>query len=80
MKKIVLFATLLFATASVSMSGYDGARTQEVTTVYVCTGGYATKYHKTSKCRGLGNCKAEIVSVTEESAIRDSRTRCGICY
>lgn len=73
MKKSFLILTFLFA-ASAAFVSCDPDK------VYVCTGGYATKYHKTSKCRGLGNCKAEIVSVTEESAIRDGRTRCGICY
>lgn len=77
MKKSFLILTFLFA-ASAAIG--EKAEYSASSKVYVCTGGYATKYHKTSKCRGLGNCKAEIVSVTEESAIRDGRTRCGICY
>lgn len=80
MKKFVLFATLLLATASVSMSGYDAARTQEVTTVYVCTGGYATKYHSSYDCRGLSNCKGDVVSMSESDAIKKGRSRCKICF
>lgn len=46
------------------------------TTVYICTGKYAKKYHYKSNCRGLSNCKGEIKSV-EYSTIKNSRSLCG---
>ena len=56
----------------------QGASAQPVaTTVYVCTGVYATKYHYTSGCRGLNNCKGDIVEVDLARAREAGRTLCG---
>lgn len=48
--------------------------------VYICTGGYATKYHNHKYCKGLGSCKGEIIAVEESEAIEQGRTFCRICY
>ena len=48
--------------------------------VYICTGPYAKKYHKTSSCKGLDNCSESVKKVTENYAIDKGRTRCKICY
>ena len=48
--------------------------------VYVCTGGFATKYHCRSNCQGLGRCKGEILEITEAEAIKNGRTKCAICF
>jgi hypothetical protein len=52
--------------------------TQE--TVYICDGKYATKYHQVEDCRGLSNCKAEILSIDKKDAIKKGREECAICY
>jgi len=49
-------------------------------TVYVCTGTYSKKYHSDKQCRGLGNCKGDIVSESESSAIKNDKSKCSICY
>lgn len=50
------------------------------TYVYICTGPYAKKYHKTSTCKGLDNCSESIKKVTESYAIDKGRTKCKKCY
>ncbi len=49
-------------------------------TVYVCTGGYAKRYHKTMQCRGLGSCKDEIAATTVAEAEKAGKTLCKMCY
>lgn len=48
--------------------------------VYVCTGGYATKYHSRPNCRGLNNCKGKVIKITKAQALKQGRTACKICY
>lgn len=50
------------------------------TYVYICTGPSSTKYHKTSKCRGLNSCSRDIVKVTIEKAKELGRKPCKLCY
>ncbi len=47
--------------------------------VYICTGKYAKRYHKTKSCKGLNNCKGEIRTITFKEASK-RRTPCKICY
>ena len=48
--------------------------------VYICTGGKSTKYHKTSTCSGLNRCSGEIKQITLKEAASKGRTPCAICY
>lgn len=48
--------------------------------VYVCTGKYATSYHSTAKCKGLGNCKASVKSISRSSAVKAGRKPCKACW
>lgn len=48
--------------------------------VYICTGSYATKYHSTSSCRGLNNCKGSIKKISQKEAASKGRSACSICY
>lgn len=48
--------------------------------VYVCMGGYARRYHKSSSCEGLRNCGGEIKAMTKEEAQNLHKTPCHICY
>lgn len=59
-----------------------GSYTTEVadTYVYVCTGPYAKRYHKTKTCGGLRNCSETIVKVTLKEAVADGKTQCQRCY
>ena len=49
----------------------------DITTVYICTGKYATKYHFSAKCRGLNNCKGDIKRISLSDARTMKRTKCG---
>lgn len=49
-------------------------------TVYVCTGKSAKKYHKSSRCKGLRNCKGDIVKIERSRAEAMGKTPCRICY
>lgn len=71
MKKLFLFSALLLIPL-VGSSQSDK--------VYICTGQYATTYHRTSNCSGLGNCKADVIQVTLTEALRMQRNPCKRCY
>jgi hypothetical protein len=48
--------------------------------VYICTGRYAKVYHTNRYCRGLKNCKGEIVKVSLSDAIKKyGRRECKEC-
>jgi hypothetical protein len=50
-------------------------------TVFICRGNYSVAYHSKSDCRGLNNCQASIVSVSEQYAINSVQRRpCCICW
>lgn len=53
---------------------------QQQTIVYVCTGSYASKYHRVANCRGLGNCKGQIVKMHRDKAAAQGRKACKLCY
>lgn len=48
--------------------------------VYICTGSYSERYHKSSHCRGLSHCSGDIENVSVEDARNLGRTPCEICY
>lgn len=50
------------------------------TTVYVCTGPNAEKYHKSSKCRGIRKSSCKIVSIDLADAKKAGYKPCKICY
>lgn len=50
------------------------------TYVYICTGPKATRYHSSSKCRGLSNCSDRIEKVTLTYAKSKNRTACKLCF
>ena len=80
MKKIT-FTLLLFLMLPL-FSGASVNQTKEPakeTTVLICTGKYATKYHS-HKCKGLSNCKGTIKKITLSDAIDKKFTPCGYCY
>lgn len=64
--KLLLFASLLTGFINCS-SG----------TVYVCDSKNATKYHLKENCRGLNNCKHQIIKIDIEKAKQSGRTLCG---
>ncbi|MDR3266895.1 MAG: hypothetical protein LBT24_04915 [Tannerella sp.] len=80
MKAKVLLLTLFFLLPLVG-SGEVNRSTQqeEETIVLICTGKYATKYHK-KVCRGLDNCKGDIKKVTLSWAKQEGYGPCGYCY
>jgi hypothetical protein len=49
-------------------------------TVYICNSTTATKYHSKDDCRGLNACKADIISIDKQDAIRKGRDECGWCW
>ena len=48
--------------------------------VVICGGKYATKYHNSSRCRGLRNCKGGLYKVSISDAKKKGFTACKICY
>ncbi|WP_294823671.1 hypothetical protein [uncultured Flavobacterium sp.] len=45
--------------------------------VYICDSKGGKKYHFTKDCRGLSNCKADIVRVKLSEAEKQGKTICG---
>lgn len=72
-KLIALFSMLCLLCISCGGNKNNG------TNVYVCDGSYSTKYHVDDDCKGLRNCKGEIVEITEDEAIEGGRKPCRIC-
>lgn len=48
--------------------------------VYICTGGSSARYHESSHCRGLSNCRGEVERIKLIEAQDMGRTPCRICY
>lgn len=48
--------------------------------VVICGGKYATKYHNTTRCRGLRNCKGGLYKMSIKDAKKKGFTACKICY
>lgn len=48
--------------------------------VYVCNSSTSIAYHNKKDCKGLNNCKHEIVLATIEDAKKASKRPCKICY
>ena len=46
-------------------------------TVYLCDSKTAYKYHYRGNCRGLNNCRHQIIKTDLETAIKAGRTLCG---
>ena len=61
---IAMCAMFLFATETYAQSS---------NTVYVCTGKYSVKYHKTNTCSGLSACTSDIVSTTVAAAKKNGK-------
>lgn len=49
------------------------------TSVYICSGPYAKRYHSRSNCYGLNDCSGSIYSISINSAKSKGRTPCRIC-
>ena len=69
MKKII-FLTII-TILSISCSNTETKNNEQLatveqysSTVYICTGAYATKYHRSSYCSGLNNCKGDVVAIS----------------
>ncbi len=59
---------ILLSSFTVEQNGY----------VYICNSERAYAYHYDRDCRGLSNCKHEILQITYEAAINDyKRKLCG---
>ncbi len=48
--------------------------------VIICNGKHSKRYHSTSNCDGLSNCKGGLSTVTLQTAQGLGRTACKICY
>ena len=79
MRKTILFtAALLFGQAFFAQPVQE--RTEQDTTVYICTGSSSKRYHKTDKCKGLLKCGKEILEVKQSYAESKGKTPCMMCY
>ena len=69
MKKLLFLFISLFLTAGSVLAQ----------TVVLCNGKYATKYHSSSSCKGLNNCKGGLSQVSVKKAAGMGRGPCSIC-
>jgi hypothetical protein len=56
---------------------FFGGTPAKDTTVYICAGPNAKKYHLHSDCRGLSNCHYHVVKTTLSAAKKSGKTLCG---
>lgn len=80
MKRTIILSALLYVSQAFWATPMQNHVFTNETYVYICTGSSSKCYHKTSSCRGLGNCGGNIVKITESSAIDKGRRKCKICY
>ncbi|MEI6949435.1 hypothetical protein V9K67_19770 [Paraflavisolibacter sp. H34] len=49
--------------------------------VYVCVSTTSVAYHNQKSCRGLNRCTHQVVTVSEEKAVKEyGKRKCLICY
>lgn len=91
MKKLLIVAAAVMAAGSMtscgsknnstsSLYGFANLGDDDGEYVYICTGPYSKKYHKTEDCQWLGSCSEEIEEVPLEEAEDMGRTPCKGCY
>ena len=56
---------------------YDSIETHTTSTVYMCKSKGAKKYHYKETCRGLNNCKHEVVKIEKKDAENRGLGLCG---
>lgn len=71
---IVLLITII---GGVGLS-MRNANIEKNTTAYICTSKVAKRYHLNAKCRGLKNCKSQIIPTTIATAKEREKTLCEI--
>lgn len=80
MRKLLIAAALMLPMMVCCSSGSGENTSKSESTVYICTGKSAKKYHKSSRCKGLRNCKGDIVKIERSRAEAMGKTPCRICY
>ena len=81
MRKLLIAAAFMLPMVLCCSSTNSGTAVGESeNTVYVCTGKSAKKYHKSSRCKGLRNCKGDIVKIERSRAEAMGKKPCKICY
>lgn len=78
MKRILFCLLAIIAVYSCNNTESKNDDSQDMY-VYICTGGYATKYHAYPNCKGLRNCGGTIKAISIEDAEKMGRTPCQIC-
>jgi hypothetical protein len=69
MRNLLLISFTLFLNLhEITLAKYD---------VYLCNSIGGKKYHYTKNCRGLSNCKHDIISVSLKKAQTLGKTLCG---
>jgi len=75
--KIKILTLLIFAGAFLSSTDHENNH-PEKKKVFICNSDGAKKYHLKKDCKGLENCKNEVLSVTKAEAINQGKTElCG---
>ena len=59
------------------MAPHDSTETNTSSTVYICKSKGAKKYHYKETCRGLNNCKHEVVKIEKKDAENRGLGLCG---
>lgn len=77
---LIFFTTISVRTNHLNQAFAMSPSTHQQETVYICDSKSATKYHSEEDCRGLNNCKADIISIDKKDAIKKGREECGWCY
>lgn len=78
--KVTLLILICLITFSCCSDSRKRSSDSYGSTVYVCTGGYAKRYHATEHCRGLMRCRGDVVEMSIEEAEESGKTSCKICY
>ena len=66
--------------SNTNMMGFADFADDDGDYVYICTGPYSKKYHKTEDCMWLENCSEDIERISIGEAEDMGRTPCKGCY
>lgn len=79
MKHLIFFAAAMLC-GDLFFTAPQPSESSAETYVYICTGSSSKRYHRTTECKGLSNCKGEVKKITKAYAEQKGRTPCKLCY
>lgn len=76
---IIITSLIIYDSKSDSSTTNNNDVTKEKK-VYICNSLKAVRYHAYPECKGLRNCKADVIYISLSDALAKGFTPCKLCY